>query len=144
MPRLSVYFLRAALVHLGVGFTLGALMLSNKGVPFAPVLWRFIEAHVEFVFIGWTMQLAIGVALWILPRLSGEHKYGRESLGWWALVLINAGVIAVALGRSLGAEAALLALAGRVAEMIAVVLFAVQIWPRVRALTDVLPKSNNA
>ena len=62
MPRLSVWTIRAALVALGIGFLFGALMLANKGVPFDPSLWRLLPAHIELVLLGWTMQLALGVA----------------------------------------------------------------------------------
>ena len=68
MPRLSVWIIRTALLYLGIGFTFGALMLFNKGVPFDPMLWRLLRPHIEFVLLGWTMQLAMGVAFWIMPR----------------------------------------------------------------------------
>lgn len=136
MPRLSVYFLRAALVYFGVGITFGALMLANKGVPFLPWLWRLLDSHVELVFVGWTVQLALGVAQWILPRLPGAQKYGRESFGWAAFALLNGGVLAVALGFLLGSS--VLALVGRGAQFVAVLLFVYQVWPRVRALAPVV------
>lgn len=140
MPRLSVFFLRAALLHLGVGITFGALMLANKGVPFLPWLWRLLDSHVELVFIGWTVQLALGVAQWILPRLPGPQKYGRESFGWAAFALLNAGVLVVALGALLGSSA--LALAGRLCEFVAVVFFVYQVWPRVRALAPTVTQDH--
>lgn len=135
MTRQSVFFIRAALLHFAVGITFGALMLANKGVPFAPWLWRLLETHVELVFIGWTVQLAVGVAVWILPRLSGPHKYGNERFGWAAFVLLNGGIISVGVAHWLGSDAVLLAAAGRLAEMLAFVFFALQVWPRIRALT---------
>jgi hypothetical protein len=33
MPRLSVWFVRAALVYLALGFTCGALLLAHKACP---------------------------------------------------------------------------------------------------------------
>ena len=38
------------------------------------------------------LQLALGVAIWILPRFSGPRRHGRIELAWAACVLINAGV----------------------------------------------------
>lgn len=134
MPRLSVYYIRAALLLLSAGITAGALMLANKGVPFEPALWRLLESHVEMMLIGWTIQLAAGVALWVLPRLPGPDKYGRMRLGWAAFFLLNGGVLAVALAQWLGLDALALAVAGRAAELLAFVLFAVQVWPRIRVL----------
>ena len=70
MPRLSVWSIRTAMLYLGLGFLWGALMLFEKGAPVAPSLLRLLPMHIEFVLIGWTMQLAMGVAFWILPRFS--------------------------------------------------------------------------
>lgn len=134
MPRQTVYFVRAALIQLGIGFTFGALMLSNKGIPYEPTLWRLLFPHVEIVLLGWTMQLAMGVALWILPRISGARKYGNERFGWAAFGLLNAGVLAVAMGYWVGSDAAALAMVGRVAEFLAAVLFALQVWSRVKPI----------
>ena len=128
MPRLSVWTIRAALVALGIGFLFGALMLANKGVPFDPSLWRLLPAHIELVLLGWTMQLALGVAFWILPRFSGGRR-GNVPLAWASVALLNAGVIAVALAGWVGGW---LAVAGRAAELLAAAAFAAHAWPRVK------------
>jgi cbb3-type cytochrome oxidase subunit 1 len=123
--------LRTALIYLGIGFTLGALLLSNKGIPYAPLLWRLLLPHVETVLFGWTIQLIMGVAFWILPRHTREPRYGNVNLVWGAYAFLNVGIIAAALGLWTGVEP--LALAGRVLELIAVMLFAIAIFPRVKA-----------
>jgi hypothetical protein len=132
MPRLSVWMLRAALLQLGVGFTFGALLLYNKGVPFEGRVWLLRAPHIEIVLLGWTMQLAMGVAFWILPRFTAGRKYGDARLGWAAFALINAGVAACAISPWLGEAAPLAALAGRGMQMLAGLLFAILIWPRVK------------
>ena len=106
MPRLSVWAIRTALVYLGLGFTWGALMLSQKGVPLDTAVWRMLPMHIEFVLAGWTMQLAMGVAFWILPRFSRGSARGNESLAWTAYVLLNVGVLSVGVGQWLGAPPA--------------------------------------
>jgi hypothetical protein len=132
MPKQSVYFIRAALLYLGVGMTMGALMLANKGVSFAPVVWRLLAPHIEIVLIGWTVQFVMGVALWILPRLTRDPKYGNTAYGWAAFALLNAGVLAFCLALWFGAG--WLALFGSCAELGAGCLFIVQVYPRVRAI----------
>ncbi|HLV45033.1 MAG TPA: hypothetical protein VKY39_08745, partial [Aggregatilineales bacterium] len=62
MPRLSVWMVRASLLYLGLGFTFGALMLANKGVPLHPRLWALLPLHAEMLLVGWAIQLAMGVA----------------------------------------------------------------------------------
>src|ERR1041384_2259329 len=76
----------AALLYLGAGFTLGALLLVNKGSGFAPGLWRWLPVHFELLLIGWFVQLVMGVAYWIFPRFGMTRAArGRESLAWLAL-----------------------------------------------------------
>lgn len=93
MPRLSRLFLRAALVYLFLGFTFGALILANKGLPFAPLVWLLLPAHIECMLLGWVTQLALGVAFWILPRLAGNQPRGEERWSWAAFLLINLGLL---------------------------------------------------
>lgn len=128
MPRLSVWMVRASLLYLGTGFTIGALMLANKGVPFYPALWALLPLHAEMLLIGWAVQLAMGVAFWILPRFRGERP--RAGLAWAAFALLNAGIWAVAAGGWAGVRAGIVA--GRVAELAAVGAFAAHAWPRVK------------
>ena len=129
MPRLSAWALRAALVYLLVGFTFGALLLANKGQPFEVQVWGLLPAHVEFLIIGWMVQLAFGVAFWILPRFPGGSR-GNERLATLAILSLNLGVLLVALQGMLP----LFLLSGRACEGMAGVLFAIHAWNRIRPL----------
>src|SRR6188768_3484649 len=40
MPRLSVWMIRTALIHLAIGFALGALLLAQRGMPLSPMIPR--------------------------------------------------------------------------------------------------------
>ena len=131
MTRLSVWSVRTAMLYLGVGFLLGALMLFEKGVPMAPSLLRLLPVHIEFVLVGWTIQLAMGVAFWILPRFGRGPAHGNQRLGWLAYSLLNVGVLGVGVGQWLGAPA-IIPLLGRAAELAAVVSFATHAWPRIK------------
>jgi hypothetical protein len=132
MPRLSTWILRTALIYLGLGFTFGAYMLANKGLNFDPGAWRLLLPHIELLLVGWTMQLILGVAFWIMPRLSGKEKFGDVRLAWGAYVALNAGVIAVVLGG--WTAGSLLIPIGRAAELFAALLFAIYLWPRIKPL----------
>ncbi len=131
MPRLSVWFIRAALLYLLAGFTLGALLLANKGVDFAPMLWRWRPTHIELLLVGWTLQLAMGVAYWILPRF--QQQRGNVRAAWAAFWLLNAGVLVAGLVTPLGGPAWQLVL-GRLLEVGAAVAFAAHAWPRVKPI----------
>jgi hypothetical protein len=132
MPRLTVFMVRAALLHMGVGFSLGAILLWNKGAPFAPQAWRLLNPHIEMLLIGWTLQLAMGVAYWILPRFPGERRYGRAWLGWLALLLINTGVILTAVSHWQGADWNAGLLIGYGFKLTAVAAYVLLMWPRVK------------
>jgi cbb3-type cytochrome oxidase subunit 1 len=133
MTRLSVWTVRAALLYLGAGLLLGALMLTQKGLPFDPALLRLLPLHVEFVLFGWTLQLAMGIAFWILPRLSRGPRYGNQAFGWLAFVLLNVGVLCAGLGQWLGSSP-FIPLIGRLAEVGAALAFTGQAWRRVRPI----------
>ncbi len=85
--------------------------------------------HVEGVLIGWLMQLALGVAVWILP-FSRDVSADRRL--WAAWVCLNGGVL-LTIGGAAG-TGWMLALIGRAAEGGAGLLVAWVLWPRVRAL----------
>jgi hypothetical protein len=132
MPRLSVWLVRASLVYLVLGFTLGALLLAQKGLGGIPALWAWRPAHVELLLIGWTVQLVMGVAYWIFPRFGMSVAARRIEPGAWAAFgLLNGGVWAVGIGSALEAPSWVV-LAGRGAEAVAVALMVATIWARVR------------
>lgn len=137
MPRLSQIMLRTALVWIAVGYTLGALVLYNKGVPFWPWLWLLRSAHVHLLLVGWLVQFAAGMAFWILPRLDPHGSRGNERLVWASYILLNSGVILAALHDPLHAAApaltsVMIAAAG-VCYMLAALTFALHAWRRIVA-----------
>lgn len=130
MPRLSQWLIRVALIYLLLGFTVGALLLAHKGVPLHPMLWSWLPAHIEFLLLGWVVQLTMGVAFWILPRYWQPPHRPREGFVKAAFVLLNAGIWLVVAGTTLRAGE-WVSFAGRLAEVGAVVLFAAHGWGRV-------------
>ncbi len=128
MPRLSIWFIRSGLVYLTLGFTFGALMLANKGIPFNPFVWRLLPAHIEFLLIGWVVQLIFGAGFWILPRFSREPKRGNVSLAWLSFILVNLGIWATILLPTW------LSLIGQSLEILGALAFAAHAWPRVKPL----------
>jgi heme/copper-type cytochrome/quinol oxidase subunit 1 len=132
MPRLTVLMLRFALVYLALGFTFGGLLLIHKGVPLSPWLWSLLPAHIEFLLLGWTVQLAMGVAFWILPRFNRAPRRGNEKLAWLAFGLLNLGVLLAGIGPLVIAPS-LAVFLGRTAEAGAALAFAAHAWPRVKA-----------
>lgn len=130
MPRLSRWLVRAALVYLLLGVTIGALLLTHKGLSLDPALWRWLPAHIEFLLVGWIVQFTMGVAFWIFPRFWERPRRPRESHVRIAFVSLNLGIWLVVAGTSLGLSRNLLFL-GRLLELVAVAAAGRSFWPRV-------------
>jgi hypothetical protein len=120
---------RLALVHLGVGATAGVLLLAARASPAAAGTWSLRPAHADLLLAGWLLQLACGVAYWILPRIRGERP--RAPATYAGAALLNAGVAAATVGVAAGAADAVLPWA-RAGEAAGLALVAASLWPRVR------------
>ena len=128
MPRLSVWFVRASFIYLLLGLFFGALILAQTGVSFYPSAWNLFPLHVEFLLTGWLIQLAMGVAFWIIPRFSNGSPRGPVDLVWLSFAFLNAGILITAL--QLWFPHALII--GRFAEVCAAILFITGSWRRVK------------
>ena len=130
MPHLSQWLIRTALIYLLLGFTVGALLLTHKGIPLHPALWGWLPTHIEFLLMGWTVQLTMGVAFWILPRYWKKPRRPRALLAYIAFILLNFGIWLVVAGTTFHAGPGVL-LGGRVVEVGAILFFALHDWNRV-------------
>ncbi len=106
-------------------------MLFNKGLTIMPAIWSLLPAHIEFLLIGWTIQLILGVVFWILPRFSQGPPRGKEEIAWLSYLLINAGIWMDILA-PLFYELPWLPLLGRLFEVGSALAFAIYAWPRVK------------
>lgn len=124
--------IRASLIHMGVGFLFGTLILLHKGIPISTQIWRLLSHHIELIIFGWTIQLVMGVAFFILPRFSHrENRYGAVHLGWWSFYLLNGGVLLTTLAQGFVVESTVLL--GRLLTLSGILAYLVMIWPRVKA-----------
>ena len=146
MPLLSRLLIRTALIWLAVGYGFGGLLLAQKGYPFGAWVCSLRYTHVHMLLVGWTIQLASGVAFWILPRLDTSGSRGDERLIWWHYAALNGGVVCAALHDPLvalvGHDTPMLRgmplLAGLL-YLVAAILFVHHAWPRIVAFR-VLPR----
>ena len=140
MPLLSRMMIRIAFLNLWVGFGIATLILSYKGHPelFPAYTWQWIPAHVNLLLIGWMVQLALGVAYWILPRLymQGSER-GRIRFAVTAPILINTGVwlhVITALIAPWNNDMMTLLPAGLFLQLLGVIAFAIHAYPRIRPM----------
>src|SRR5690349_9899876 len=114
MPTLSAWTIRAALLWLAAASLLGALTLARASLGL-PVLATWIPRHAEMMLFGWMVQLAFGVAHWILPRPGTILRADTGRVAVVAVVALNTGLVLVLCGATL---------IGRVVEGLAVLSFA--------------------
>lgn len=133
MPTLSRYFVRSALIYLGIGFTLGGFILAAKGGGADARFWLWLPTHIVFLLNGWLIQLSMGVAYWILPRIHLSDR-GRQGWAWGAFVAFQLGLI-LALGTILSLwipEVQSLFAPGLLLQTLGVFFFAIHALPRIR------------
>lgn len=134
MPSLSRWCVRAALVYLVAGMTIGSWMLirqaqgSAVGRP-----WPTLHAHI--LLIGFLLLLVMGVAFWMFPRVKGQRP-GRD-IGWVSFGLFNAGLVLriVAEPLSIDGDVVWRTVLGVAAVLptLGALMFGIAILPRVRA-----------
>jgi hypothetical protein len=133
MPTLSRFYTRSALIYLGIGFTLGALILSAKAGMGDLRAWAWLRVHIVMLVNGWLIQLSLGVAYWILPRIQQSDR-GRSRWAWSSFIVMQTGLVLNAIS---GVGLWLPELYGcfvpaLLLQLCAIGLFAVHAWPRIR------------
>ncbi len=117
-----------------LGATVGATLMVGRAIgAYSSVAW-LLPLHIELVMIGWAVQLAMGVAYWVLPRNRTGSPRGDEQLTITAFVMLNAGIL---LAASVGVRGlARLAMVGHGVEVLGALLFGFTMWRRLpRSIT---------
>jgi hypothetical protein len=140
MTDYSKWACRIALIYMVIGFTIGAMMLADKGFILFPRIVVYLPVHYEFLLMGWILNMAFGVAYWMFPRFTpketGMRSRGFVRAAWIGLFLLNAGILIFAstIVFSLSSQWQIL---GRLLEASGVVAFAINAIPRVKPVKDV-------
>ncbi len=143
MPKLSRIMIRLAFLHCWVGFGLATLLISRKGLPqlfdstvWSSYVWQWLPAHVDILLLGWMVQLSMGGAYWILPRLPGTgSERGRFGFAVTAAALLNGGILIFAGAVLLAAwhpDILWVQSIGLTLQLLAIVAYAIHAWPRIR------------
>ncbi|MDQ8153366.1 MAG: cbb3-type cytochrome c oxidase subunit I [Gemmatimonadota bacterium] len=118
------YFIKSALVYLGLGVGMGVWL------GFAPEAVIYRPAHAHLNLLGFTSMLIFGVAYHVIPRFTGHPLHSRRmaEVHWWAS---NAGLVALVFGFLLlpwRPGARLVVEAGAVLAAIGALLFIYNLW----------------
>jgi len=85
------YFIKSALVYLGLGVCMGIWM------GFAPDAVIYRPAHAHLNLLGFVSMVIFGVAYHVIPRFTGHQLHSRLIAGahWWAS---NIGLVVLVFG----------------------------------------------
>lgn len=126
MPPLTVWALRSAVVSLVVGFTIGALMLIDKGTGAIALDAGWLHSHMHLLLFGFFVQMIFAIAYWMLPTFGRDRPRGGLAVA--AVALVNAASLGALAFPWLPVHQPL-----ALFEIGAVLAFAGHAWPRVKA-----------
>jgi hypothetical protein len=140
MDRASSIMIRTSLLWLLAGFVIGGAMLLDESIPGEWRRWMQ-PGHVHMLVVGWFLQFALGVAIWLFPRKrSPERPLGyNEGLALAATALLNLGLVLRIVPEALQRAGHALTITtptyvlSATTQILAVALFAWGLWPRVAA-----------
>ena len=97
LAELILYFLSFSVMWLLVGTSVGEYLGIKFVAPDADhVSWlsfgRLRPVHTNLVFWGWASFAMVGLAYYVIPRVSNVGIFSLK-LGWYSLILMNAAVI---------------------------------------------------
>lgn len=146
MPAITRRYLKTAIVFLIYGLLVGLHIGAAEYAGWGTLRPPYIVAHTHLLMIGFLLMLIMGVAQWMFPKPAegdARHKPERALLAWWMLTigvlvrstceLASAYVVSHALGVVTFLAACL--------EVLAVVVFFVNLWPRIRSPREELARS---
>src|SRR5438067_1536503 len=90
MPTVARLFVKASLVWMVLGVTLGGWLLLWPWVSGQAVAYPWSIVHAHILFVGFLMNMVMGVAYWMFPRPRLVPR--REELSAAALILMNLGL----------------------------------------------------
>ena len=95
---LTLRFLIAALAYLCIVVSLGLTMALDFQFDFlGPTSDRLLLAHLALGVVGWLSSTLIGVSYTLVRMFALAHSHG-DRLGRFIFILLNAGIVGLALG----------------------------------------------
>lgn len=139
MTTYSKWTIRVSLGYLLAGFTIGTLMLINKGFFFYPTVVRLLPLHMEYLMFGWFIHFIFGTAYWMFPRFTPDrsemdHPRGFIKGAWTAFFLLNGGLLVFTASYGL-ASTFVWRFIGRLLELSAILTFILNLWPRTKPIS---------
>lgn len=131
MPLITRLFIKSGLIFfliaLVTGVALQAELLNFDGIT--PLFWHAL-------MVGWITQIIMGVSMWMFPGRIKEESFKNQRWGWLTYGFLNAGLALRFLAEPFvnTPEAVIweiLLVVSAVFQLIAVMTYVIEIWPRV-------------
>ena len=139
MSMMVRWFIKSALAYLAVGSTIGGTLLAYKAIADRAVPSQWVIIHVHALLVGFMVQLIMGVAYWMFPRVK-DHWFGE---GWAGITwgLLNVGLVMRFVSEpyvfgSWRAYAVPLVFISALLQVTAGVMFAAGMWVRVKGFLN--------
>jgi len=137
MPRLTRWFVRAALAYFLLALVVGLILALPANIALPPWARALSPVYFHLLLVGWLTELIFGVMYWMFPKYSQEQPRGREWLAWVAFTCLNAGLLLRAISEPAHVVSSAmiwgwLLAASALLQWLGGVAFAASIWPRVK------------
>ena len=147
MHTLVRRYIKTAVAFLGIGLMIGVWMIARRELLREAPAPYLVSAHTHALFVGFVMEMILGVALWLFPRPAKDDRhYDARVAGaaYWILTCATAGRIAGELAHATFDSLALRAfvLVCGVGQAVALLLFFKTIWSRIRPLGSQVREAN--
>lgn len=132
-------YIKTAIAFLGVGLVLGGWMLVRRELQGIPPTVYETSAHTHALFVGFVMEMILGVALWLFPR---PHKDDRRysprvaEAAYWLLTIGTVARVAGEIARDSidGPTLRWAVVCSGLAQIAGIGLFFYTMWLRIRAV----------
>lgn len=127
--------IRASLVHIGLGVLLGVLLYLAPVVELPFSFQKIRSVHVHLILLGGVIQMIMGVALWMFPRMLKAPHYTSPHQGMLLFVIFNSGVVLRSVFELIGRDPIIyyyFALLGVLLQVIGMLFFSFLIYSRIR------------
>ncbi len=132
MPQPTRWFVKASLLYLLLGLSLGILQDTGIGRSL-----HFFPTYLHVLTFGWLTQLIFGIAIWMFPAYSKEQPRGPAWSGWATFLALNFGMLLRLVFEPLqsvrpSSFGGWMLILSAILQWLAGVAFFVNIWPRIK------------
>lgn len=130
-------YVKTGFFFLCFGLLTGLYMVVGEYLLPLPVTSLLVTAHTHIILVGFMMMMILGVAQWMFPRPRGENPAYSPAVAEFVFYSITIGISIRSIGEIISAFLEsqffiFLIVIGSVIEVIAIFMFFINIWSRIR------------